>query len=126
MSEHVTIDEETFEKAEQIAIATLKVFERQRGHYNNTLNSHLRGKIGEFACINWFGAKGAMCEAIFEDLNRMSEADLVVGGLRLDVKTWDERWWPQQGRCIAANQLPISLDERSQPRQEPFRDQISS
>jgi hypothetical protein len=106
MPEHVVIDELTYEKAERLAIATLKVFQRTRGHYNNTLNSHLRGKIGELACVQWLSREGISCEAIFEYLDRIAEADLVLGESRFDVKTWDERYWNEMGRCIAVNQLP--------------------
>ncbi len=97
-----------YERAVQLATATLAKFANISGHYNNTFNSHLRGKIGEIACAKWLLSRGLDVEPLFEDPDELSAADLIVKNKRhgrIEVKSWDERWWSKLGRCIAVNQL---------------------
>lgn len=77
-----------------------------RGHYNNTLNSHLRGKLGEIVVSNFLRESGFSTEDSFKDLSKMAEADIVIPGrCRIEVKTWSDEFWPTMGRCIAIDQL---------------------
>ncbi len=108
MPELVPIDDATFAEATALALKTLSVFQQNRGHYNNNMNSHLRGKLGEIACARWVETLGLDCEETFRDLGRMAETDLVIHGdrgCRIDVKTWSDKYWPELGRCVAVNQL---------------------
>ena len=110
MTVTIQIDEEMFGKADTLANNTLAIFKKQRGHYNNTKNSHLRGKLGEFACVSWLNSVGLECDAAFQDTGRMSEADIIISSndkrqWRYDVKTWDITHWDKMGRCVAVNQL---------------------
>lgn len=104
----VQITDDELRDAMALAESTYAVFARKRGYYTNTINSHLRGKLGEIACARWFKTSGMEVEAIFRDQSRISECDIVasrVGSLRVDVKTWDRRFWAAMGRCVAAGQI---------------------
>ena len=97
---------EQFKLAEALAIETLHRFSNAKGHYNNTSNSHLRGKIGEIATSTAIQELGFKVENTYTDLDRMSEADLVISGnLRIDVKTWNIEHWNEMGRCISVDQI---------------------
>ena len=101
------ISEEDFSKCKELANSTLELFRGRRGHYSNSLNSHLRGKIGEFGGTLVLERLGFRVRPLWSKLECLSEADVEIDGrLRLDVKTWDRRYWPSMGRCIAVNQLP--------------------
>ena len=105
----VAISESDLVAATDFATQTLRVFAGQPGYYNNSFNSHLRGKVGEIACANWFKSLGKDVERWFEEPSRISDADLNIVNHplgRIEVKTWDTRWWADMGRCIAVNQLP--------------------
>jgi len=109
VSELVHVDDADFARAVALAEQTLAIFSQRPRHYNNTLNSHLRGKVGETACAKWLARQGVEIDSAFQDVDRMQEADLIVRGsnpLRLDIKTWDARYWPTLGRCVAVGQLP--------------------
>ena len=73
------ISSDQFKLAEKLAFETFARFSRTKGHYNNTSNSHLRGKIGEIATSTALQELGFKVEDTYTDLDRMSEADLVVG-----------------------------------------------
>lgn len=100
------ISSDQFKIAEKLAVETYARFSRTKGHYNNTSNSHLRGKIGEIATSTALQELGFKVEDTYTDLDRMSEADLVVSGnLRIDVKTWNVEHWNEMGRCISVDQI---------------------
>lgn len=104
------VDLTTAEVLEALKMAeqTFRVFANAPGHYANTVNSHFRGKLGELACSRWLAANGASVEQVFGDAARMRECDIIVSGdscWRLDVKTWDQAYWAELGRCVAAGQL---------------------
>jgi len=109
MSETVQVDESMFERAMHLAEQTIAIFSGRPGHYNNTIDSHLRGKLGELACSKWISEQGVEFDSVYEDIGRMREADLILktgNTMRLDVKTWNQRHWPALGRCISVNQMP--------------------
>ena len=101
-----TIGRKDFEHATSLAEETLALFESRAGHYNNNLNSHLRGKLGEIAATVALESFGLEPNRIWADTSKLSLADLEVPGrFRADVKTWDRRYWATMGRCIAVNQI---------------------
>ena len=101
------ITEEAFIECRHLALSTLELFRGRRGHYNNNFNSHLRGKLGEFGATAVLGRMALPVRPLWSDLENLSDADIEIGDqFRLDVKTWDRRYWPEMGRCIAVNQLP--------------------
>jgi hypothetical protein len=105
----IRIGNRDFARATSLAYQTYLRFQARSGYYNNTPNSHLRGKLGEIACQRWCEFNDIVNEALFEDPEQIGEADLVVrddADHRIEVKTWDETGWDQWGRCIAVPQLP--------------------
>ena len=58
MGEVIKIDDVRHAEALRLAQQTLAIFAKMPGHYNNTLNSHLRGKLGEIAAADWLAARG--------------------------------------------------------------------
>ena len=100
------ISTDQFKLAEKLAFETFARFSRTKGHYNNTSNSHLRGKIGEIATSTALQELGFKVENTYTDVDRMSEADLVISGnVRIDVKTWNIEHWNEMGRCISVDQI---------------------
>ena len=100
------ISSDQFKLAEKLALETFARFSRTKGHYNNTSNSHLRGKIGEIATSTALQELGFKVEDTYTDLDRMSEADLVISrNVRIDVKTWNVEHWNEMGRCISVDQI---------------------
>jgi len=104
----ITLTDDEMREAQQLAEQTLKVFAKEWGHYNNTLNSHLRGKVGEIAVARWLETNGVRVDPLFRDTGKGSQCDIVASDarkLRLDVKTWDKTYWAEMGRCVAVDQL---------------------
>lgn len=102
----VQLDGADFEVARSLAQKTFDRWKSAPGYYTNTFESHLNGKVGEVALLKWLGSQVVSIDAAFTDLKREREADVIVSGLRIDMKTWAEKWWPEMGRCIAVKQLP--------------------
>lgn len=101
-----TIQDSEFKLASELAEETVQVFSGRPGFYNNNINSHLRGKVGEIAVSSFLDSAGIKVTNLWSDIGRMAEADILVPSkLRADVKTWDVRYWTEMGRCIAAGQV---------------------
>ena len=102
----IVITNDEYNVAIEIAEETLRRFSSNRGHYNNTANSHIRGKVGEIAVSNFIGQLGFQLDPVFKDLGKMAEADIIIPcKCRIEVKTWSEEFWPTMGRCIAWDQF---------------------
>ncbi len=101
----VKLTEEKLAEAKQLSKETYEKFKTRAGYYNNSPNSHLKGKLGEIAVELYFKTLELECEAIFRDLSRDRECDLLVNGHRIEVKTWSSEYWSEMGRCIAVGQL---------------------
>lgn len=77
---------------------------------DNSVERHYNGKIGEFGAHYLFGRLGPMfhreipMDPIFMDEARDSECDLVVNGLRIEIKTWRPVDYNSYGPCIAERQ----------------------
>ena len=94
--------------ANTLAEKTLQVFAGRPGFYSNNLNSHVRGKCGEIAVTRILEGLKYEVLAHWSDLDLISKADVTLNQrIRADVKTWDNIYWSQMGRCIARNQLPV-------------------
>lgn len=101
------INQEEFDLALDLANMTVEVFSKRPGHYNNNLNSHLRGKVGEIAASAALAAGGVETVDLWTEMSSIAEADIYVPSrFRADVKTWDGRYWLEMGRCVAHGQLP--------------------
>ncbi|MCA2000971.1 MAG: hypothetical protein LDL51_03810 [Chloroflexi bacterium] len=97
--------------AAEAARASLARWKNQRGYYNNRLNSHFKGKLGELAVERFLLAQNLKIDSHFRFPDREKLADIVVKLrgyakiLRLEVKTWSRDYWRELGRCIAVDQF---------------------
>lgn len=106
--ESIILTDDEVSEAKSIADETLRRFGGQQGHYTNTRNSHVRGKCGEIACDRWLQNNAVNVTAAFRDISKINGCDIIASGaktLRLDVKTWDTRYWAEMGRCVAVGQI---------------------
>jgi hypothetical protein len=98
--------------AAETARASFARWESQRGHYNNRLNSHFKGKLGELAVERFLLDQNLKLDSHFRFPDREALADIVVKIrgykkiLRIEVKTWSRDYWRDLGRCIAVEQFP--------------------
>ena len=98
--------------AADTARASFERWESQQGYYNNRLNSHFKGKLGELAVEKFLLEQKMKLDSHFRFADREKLADLVVkiNGykkvLRLEVKTWSRNYWQDLGRCISVDQFP--------------------
>ena len=94
----------------QSASASIKKWSRQTGYYNNRFDSHFKGKLGELAAEKYLLEKGYKLDSHFRFPDRENLSDLVIKikryteVCRIEVKTWDARYWFELGRCIAVEQ----------------------
>lgn len=101
---HIRLVQEDVHLARELADRTYATFAAARGFYRNTPTSHLIGKLGEISAQRWVEAEGFETTPLFADATLQAEADLACNGYRIEVKTWDARWWPDWGRCVATGQ----------------------
>lgn len=103
-----------FQLTERLAAEACKLaqetWERNRDnpdyYYPNNLLTHQVGKLGEVSAECWIRESGHKLDAVFRDLTREGECDLMIGELRLEVKTWSIKHWEKSGRCVIPKQLP--------------------
>ncbi len=94
------------------ASASIGKWSGQVGYYNNRFDSHFKGKLGELAAEKYLLDNGHKLDSHFRFLDRENLSDLVIKikryteVCRLEVKTWDAKYWPELGRCISVEQYP--------------------
>jgi hypothetical protein len=101
----VSLTEDEVAEAKRLADATYALFKSRRGYYPNTPGSHLKGKLGEVAVAKWATALGFEVRPLFRDISLTSREDVVIGSVRVEVKTWDHTTWTDMGRCVTPGQL---------------------
>lgn len=98
--------------AANAAKSSIKKWAERQGYYNNRLNSHFKGKLGEIAIEKYLLQNGCKIDSHFRFSERENLSDMVVKIknytqiCRLEVKTWDANYWAELGRCIAVDQYP--------------------
>jgi hypothetical protein len=98
--------------AKDVALSSFAKWESQQGYYNNRLNSHFKGKLGELAVEKFLLAQKLKLDSHFRYSDREKLADIVVKikgykkVIRLEVKTWSSNYWQDLGRCVAVDQYP--------------------
>jgi hypothetical protein len=101
----VSLTEAEVDEANRLGDATYEVFKGRPGYYRNLQGSHRKGKYGEVAVEKWAKALGLEVESVFRDISQTRREDLVIGGIRVEVKTWDDGTWDDMGRCVTPGQL---------------------
>jgi hypothetical protein len=98
--------------AADTARSSFERWESQQGYYNNRLNSHFKGKLGEIAVEKFLLTQKLKLDSHFRFPDRENLADIVIKikgykkVARLEVKTWSKNYWQDLGRCIAVDQYP--------------------
>jgi hypothetical protein len=98
--------------AKEVALSSFAKWKSQQGYYNNRLNSHFKGKLGELAVEKFLLDQKLKLDSHFRFSEREKLADIVlkIRGYkkvaRLEVKTWSSNYWQDLGRCIAVDQYP--------------------
>jgi hypothetical protein len=106
----ITLDTQDIHWAADSAKISAERWSQQAGYYNNYLRSHFKGKLGELAVEKFLLEKGYQLDSHFRFPDRENLSDLVIKirryseVCRLEVKTWDKRYWAELGRCIAVDQ----------------------
>jgi len=107
----VALSAEDVQWAIDSAQSSIARWEKKEGHYNNSLNSHFKGKLGELAAENFLLDQKLKIDSHFRFPDREKLADIVIKlkgynkVSRIEVKTWSANYWADLGRCIAKNQL---------------------
>jgi hypothetical protein len=103
------LNEETLQAASLLAEATFKKYEQTRGYYKNTAAGHRIGRLGEFAVYAWLTEKKISSNPCFLDVTADRMADLITEKNRIEIKTWNQIYWKELGRCVAVGQYPSML-----------------
>jgi hypothetical protein len=107
---HITLDIKDVHWAADSAALSAGRWAQQAGHYTNYLTSHFKGKLGELAVEKFLLEKGYKLDSHFRFADRENLSDIVIkvrgyrDVCRVEVKTWDARYWAELGRCIAVDQ----------------------
>jgi len=107
----VHFDDEEVAQALELAQAALEAAEEamrngMRARYQNTPNSHMVGKLGEYAVEAWLQNRGVLDSSPFRDPTLTDAPDLVAAGQGVEVKAWSVDGWADWGRCVTPGQLP--------------------
>lgn len=104
----INLSEADVNDARLLARDTLDLFQNRAGYYTNSKNNHFRGKLGEIAVSRYLlNRKGSVIQH-YRDLSNLTLCDLEIVGnenrIRVEVKTWSNRFWDDLGRCVAVGQ----------------------
>ena len=115
-------DRVAIELPQRVLNAAMEAAKKSAAHYSalvdlgkapygdNSVERHYSGKIGEYGAHYLFGRVGVVIgreiqmDAVFMDDARDSECDLIVGDLRIEIKTWRPADYEHYGPCIAERQ----------------------
>ena len=101
----VVLNTETKLAALLLAEASFQKYSKVFGHYRNTTNSHLVGRLGEFATYTHLKNQGLNPIPHFLELNKIQNCDIDSRVGRIEVKTWKAEFWDDWGRCVSVSQL---------------------
>jgi hypothetical protein len=90
--------------ADRLAESRAARWKGHRGRYGNSLRNHRVGALGEIAAEKWAKSHGWDVSPLFKDSVKSGSADLVVNGIRIEVKTWSSENWEAWGRCFSTEQ----------------------
>lgn len=102
---------EAKELAEASAAKYQQLVELKKAPYHqNTVHSHFIGKIGEIGAAMAFEQLKSLARAsvnvdeVFRDSSRDRECDIIINGLRVEVKTWKPYAYDLYGACVSDRQ----------------------
>jgi hypothetical protein len=107
----VSLTDAEIAEAHRLGDEAFDVFRANRRYYNNLGPSYRKRKLGEVAVERWARTLGVSVESPFRDVSLTSREDLVVGGVRVEVKTWHAAIWPGRGRSVAPGQVRSLRDK---------------
>jgi len=100
----IELSTEEVKWAMDTAHSSFAKWESQQGYYNNRLNSHFKGKLGELAVEKFLLDQKLKLDSHFRFSDREKLADIVVKVkgykkvVRLEVKTWSSNYWRKMHR----------------------------
>ena len=99
------LSEEHKALAQVLAEISYARYKNNQGHYRNLFNSHLVGRLGEFAAFTLLHELGTnpVINAGTKDGDKL--ADIHTDFARVEVKTWSAKFWDEYGRCVSVSQL---------------------
>ena len=99
------LSEEHKALAQVLAEISFAKYKNNPGHYRNLLNSHLVGRLGEFAAFTYLHDMGTepIINAGTPGGDRLADIHTNIG--RCEVKTWSAKHWDEYGRCVSVSQL---------------------
>jgi hypothetical protein len=103
----IQLDRVQIDLAIVLGLQTLARYVAAYGDYNNTFNSHTKGRFGEIAIEALFLCEGRDIIPHFKDpaSDRMCDIEVSPARFRrLEVKTWTESHWEGLGRCMSVKQ----------------------
>ena len=103
------LNKETLQAATKLAEATFARFEQNRGYYRNTLSGHRIGRLGEFAVLAYLHQQGIETIPHFLNEEDRRQCDISTADNNIEVKTWNDIYWKDLGRCVAVGQYPTLL-----------------
>ncbi len=86
------------------------VAQNKAPYHQNTVHSHFIGKVGEIGAAAAFQGIRSLARAdveideVFRDSNRDRECDLIINGMRIEVKTWKPYALDLYGTCVSDRQ----------------------
>jgi hypothetical protein len=96
----VTLTDAEVAEAHRLGDEAYHAFKASHRYHNNLGPSLRKRKLGEIAVERWARTLGVEVEAPFRDIALASREDLVIGGVRVEVKTWHHDAWGAMGRSV--------------------------
>lgn len=104
----VILSSEMISEARALGNETYKLFQHNYGYYTNTPDPHIRGKLGEIAVAWHLVSTGFEIQKHYQSIDSLSLCDIeLISDIKypiIEVKTWNERYWDELGRCVAVGQ----------------------
>jgi hypothetical protein len=82
-------------------------FEAMPGRFKNNPSTLRLAKLGEVGAACWLVSRRLKHTEMFSDPARHAESDMIVSGLRVEVRSWSAKHWNEMGRSVDPEQLPM-------------------
>ncbi len=101
----VSLTDAEIAEANRLADEAFAAFKATHRYHNNLGPSLRKRKLGEIAVEKWARSLDVEVDAPFRDLALQSREDLLIGGVRVEVKTWHSEAWPAMGRSVTPGNI---------------------